>query len=175
MPTHTWPKAQSNMAPLAANKFGRLANGVGGRIKGTNIIVFITKDQVTVERRKDVTYGSYNWNYKPTKTKNGELNSPLEEREKNTQTTAAPQQRTCSSSKYFWTVFSWPKEQNASWSTSKTSTLNTPMKQYEYMQLIISEIPDKIIKEYNLSDCNSRQIYILQKYKKGCMAYLKLG
>jgi hypothetical protein len=36
-----------------------------------------------------------------TKKKNGELNLPLEEIELTTQTTAAPQQRTCSYSKYF--------------------------------------------------------------------------
>jgi hypothetical protein len=44
-----------------------LANGVGGCIKGSNTIIFITKDQVPTERRKDVPYRSYNCNYKPNK------------------------------------------------------------------------------------------------------------
>jgi hypothetical protein len=52
------PKHKTTWPHSAANKFGRLANGVGGCIKGINNIVFITKYQVPVERRKDVTHGS---------------------------------------------------------------------------------------------------------------------
>jgi hypothetical protein len=43
----------------AANKFGCLSQGVGGRVKGTNTIFFIRKAQVPKDRIKDVTYGSY--------------------------------------------------------------------------------------------------------------------
>ena len=42
----------------SANKFGRLANGIGGRIKNhTNIIEFMFQHKVPTERMKDVTYG----------------------------------------------------------------------------------------------------------------------
>ena len=43
----------------SANKFGRLAHGVGGRIKGTNTIKFIRTQDVKKERMKDVTYGQF--------------------------------------------------------------------------------------------------------------------
>jgi hypothetical protein len=44
----------------AANKFGQLANGVGGRIKNpTNTIKFISQHEVPADRRKDVTYGQF--------------------------------------------------------------------------------------------------------------------
>jgi hypothetical protein len=39
----------------SANKFGRLAQGVGGRIKGTDTIFFIRKHQVPEDRWKDIT------------------------------------------------------------------------------------------------------------------------
>ena len=53
---------------LAANKFGRLAQGLkDGRMKGTDTICFIRKDQVPTDRMNDVTYGSFNCNYKPNK------------------------------------------------------------------------------------------------------------
>ncbi|KAL7535732.1 LOW QUALITY PROTEIN: hypothetical protein ACHAXR_006702 [Thalassiosira sp. AJA248-18] len=43
-----------------ANEFGRLANGVGGRIKNpTNTIKFIRKEDIPMKRRKDVTYGQF--------------------------------------------------------------------------------------------------------------------
>ncbi len=50
-----------------ANEFGRLAQGVGTRIKGTNTIHFIQKNQVPQERVKDVTYGSFSCDFKPNK------------------------------------------------------------------------------------------------------------
>ena len=44
----------------SANEFGRLANGVGNRIKNpTNTIQFIHKKDIPQDRRKDVTYGSF--------------------------------------------------------------------------------------------------------------------
>jgi hypothetical protein len=50
-----------------ANEFGRLAQGVGGRVTGTNTIFFIQKDQFPIDRRKDVTYGSFGCKIKPNK------------------------------------------------------------------------------------------------------------
>ena len=41
----------------SANEFGRLAQGVGDRIKGTDTIHFITKPQVPHDRK--VTYASF--------------------------------------------------------------------------------------------------------------------
>ena len=41
---------------MAANKFGRLAQGVGGRVKGTDTIFFIHKHKIPQDRLKDVMY-----------------------------------------------------------------------------------------------------------------------
>jgi hypothetical protein len=40
----------------AADEFGRLAQGIGGRKKGTDTIRFIHKREIPVDRLKDVTY-----------------------------------------------------------------------------------------------------------------------
>ena len=40
----------------AADEFGRLAQGIGGRIKGTDTICFIHKREIPADRLKDVTY-----------------------------------------------------------------------------------------------------------------------
>jgi len=61
------PKYKETWSTSAANEFGRLAQGVGGRFKGTNTIFFIHKNQVPHERMKDVTYGSFSCDYKPNK------------------------------------------------------------------------------------------------------------
>ena len=39
------------------NEYGRLADRVGGQVKGTKTIRFIRKRDLPKERRKDVTYG----------------------------------------------------------------------------------------------------------------------
>jgi hypothetical protein len=50
------PKFKEAWNRAAANEFGRLAQGIGGRIEGTNTIEFIHKHEVPQNRFKDVTY-----------------------------------------------------------------------------------------------------------------------
>ena len=50
------PKLQEIWNREGANQFGRLAQGVGGRIEGTNTIHFIKKQEIPQDRLKDVTY-----------------------------------------------------------------------------------------------------------------------
>ena len=53
------PRYSEDWSISSANEFGRLAQGVGGRIKGTDTIKFISKDNIPEERFKDVTYGKF--------------------------------------------------------------------------------------------------------------------
>ncbi len=54
----------------SANKFGRLANGIGGRIKNpTNTIEFIYQHKVPKEQKQDVTYGQFVCTVRPKKAK----------------------------------------------------------------------------------------------------------
>ncbi len=54
---------------LSANEFGRLANGVGNKIKGTKTIKFIHKHEVPGDRRQDVTYGQFVCSIRPKKSR----------------------------------------------------------------------------------------------------------
>ena len=63
------PKHKVIWSKSSANKFGQLAQGLkDGRVKGTNTIKFIRKNQIPHDRRKDVTYGSFSCDMKPNKT-----------------------------------------------------------------------------------------------------------
>ena len=53
------PKYKKEWKISAANKFGQVAQGVGGRIKCTNTIKFIFKHRVPKGQFKDVTYGQF--------------------------------------------------------------------------------------------------------------------
>jgi len=61
-------KQQWNLS--SANKFGQLANGIGGRIDNpTNTIKFIRKEEVPQAKRKYVTYGQFVCTVHPEKAK----------------------------------------------------------------------------------------------------------
>ena len=53
------PKFAQVWSKSSANEFGRLADGVGGRVKGTKMIRFIFEHEIPTERRKEITYGSF--------------------------------------------------------------------------------------------------------------------
>ena len=63
------PNYKKNWSASSANEFGRLANGVRGRIKNpTNTIKFIRKKDIPSSSRKDVTYGSFVCNVRNEKS-----------------------------------------------------------------------------------------------------------
>ena len=53
------PKHMETWSESSANKFGRIANGVGGRIKVTNTIKFIRKCDVPSAQMKYMTHGQF--------------------------------------------------------------------------------------------------------------------
>jgi hypothetical protein len=56
------------MESFISQQFGRLANGISGRIKNpTNTIEFISQQDVPTERMKDVTYGQFVCTVQPEK------------------------------------------------------------------------------------------------------------
>jgi hypothetical protein len=61
------PKHAKVWSESSANEFGRLAQGVGGRVTGTNTIFFIQKDHVPIDRRKGVMCDSFVCELKPNK------------------------------------------------------------------------------------------------------------
>ena len=63
----TNPRYKTVWSTSSANEFGRLAQGIGGRVKGTNTIFFVTKQQVPKDRIKDVTYVKFVCELKPNK------------------------------------------------------------------------------------------------------------
>jgi hypothetical protein len=60
-------KHKETWSKLSENEFGRLANGVGGRVKGTNTIKFVHRRDVPSKRMKDVTFGKFVCTIRPEK------------------------------------------------------------------------------------------------------------
>jgi hypothetical protein len=59
------PKYRTLYRDSYAKELGRLAQGMPGLAEGTNIICFIPKRDVPIDRWRDVTYGRIVVNYRP--------------------------------------------------------------------------------------------------------------
>jgi hypothetical protein len=61
------PKYKEVWGKLYTTDLGYLAQGIPGVSKGTDTIVFIRRDEVPIDRIKDITYGCMCINYRPEK------------------------------------------------------------------------------------------------------------
>jgi len=72
------PKYKDVWGKSYTTELGRLAQGIPGVSKGTNTIVFITRNDIPFDRLKDVTYGRICANYRPEKELAVTDSTPLE-------------------------------------------------------------------------------------------------
>ena len=147
------PDLKKEWSLSSANEFGRLANGVGGRIKNpTNTIKFIHKRDVPSHRLKDVTYGQFVCTVRPEKAEQNRtryviggdrINYPGE--------VATPTAEMLVAKMLFNSVVSTV---GAKFMTMDISDfyLQTPLKRPEYIRMQLSDIPQEIIDEYKLLD-----------------------
>ena len=147
------PKYKKHWNTLSANEFGRLANGVGGRIKKpANTIKLIRNKDVPIARRKDVTYGSFVCNVHNNKSENNRTRSVLGGDQINYPEEAEmPTADMLVAKLLFNSVVS---TRNTKFMTMDISNfyLMTPLKRLGYIHISVKDIPDKIINEYKLRD-----------------------
>ena len=148
---HAWQRS-------SANEFGRLAQGVGGRIQGTNTIFFIPKHKIP--KNKMPTYARFVCTYRPQKsepnrtrlTVGGNLiryPGDVSTRIADLTTAIIHLNSTISdtTAKYMCMDI-------------RNFYLGTPLPNYEYIRFHIDDIPLEIQLEYNLQDiCSNGWIY----------------
>ena len=161
------PKHAKVWAHSAANEFGRLAQVVRTRIKGTNTINFIRENQVPQEWARDVTYGSFSCSFKPNKeekertrlTAGGDrINYPGDTGTPTTDMTLV---------KIIMNSVISTKGARCMMVDLKDFYLNTPMERPEYMCLKLSDIPEDIIEQYKLRDIVTPEGYVYLEIMKG--------
>jgi hypothetical protein len=161
------PKHAKVWSESSANEFGQLAQGVGGRVTGTNTIFFIQKDHIPIDRRKDVTYSSFVCELKPNKeekhctrlTAGGDRISYPED-------VATPTVDMTLVKILLNSVISIKDTQCVTLDI-KDFYLNTPMKRYIYMYLKLADIPEEIIEKYKLREIVTDDSYVYCKIRKG--------
>jgi hypothetical protein len=154
------PKHKEIWSKLAAIEFGRLAQGVGGRVKATNTIFFISKSQAPKDRIKDVTYGSFVCDIKQNKAEThrtrltaggNRINYPEDVGTPTVDTTLV---------KTFLNSVISTRGAKCVMVDIKDFYLNTPMKRYEYMRIKITDIHLEIIEEYKMHEIVTDDGYI---------------
>ena len=135
------------------NELGRLAQGMPGHAKGTNIIFFIPRHKVPKERMKDVTYGLITCLIrlekvdKPNRTRlavgGDRVHYPFD--------AGTPTANLLTVKLLINSKASTP---GAKFFTMdiKNFYLCTPMAWYEYMRLKLEDMPEDVIEHYPLHD-----------------------
>ena len=170
------PKFKKEWHTSSTNKFGRLAQGVGGRIKKpTDTIRFIRETDIPKERKKDVTYGSFVCTVRPEKaepnrtrfTAGGDkINYPGE--------VATLTAEMLLAKILFNSVISTP---GARFMTMDISNfyLMTPLLRPEYIRVRLSDMPEEIIQEYKLKEKANAKGFIFLSVHKGMYGLPQAG
>jgi hypothetical protein len=170
------PKYKDPCDKSAAKEFGCLAKGLKDeRVKETDTIKFIHKDQVPAERMKNVMYGSSRCNYKPNK-----------EEKECTRLTAGGDRinypDNCGTQTADMTLFKILINSILSTPNAKCIMmdikdfyLRTPMKRPEYMRLKITDIPEEIIEQYKLKLSATPDRYVYCEITQGMYGLPQAG
>jgi hypothetical protein len=169
------PKYKELWGKSYTTELGRLAQGIPGKSKGTNTIVFIKRDDVPIDRRRDVTYGRVCVNYRPEKADPNR-----------TRLTVGGNRITYPGDCGTPTVdmITVKIHLNSTISTKgaryctidlKDFYLNTPMERPEFMRMKLADLPEDFAKMYNLHDLVDDQGHVSIKIQKGMYGLPQAG
>jgi hypothetical protein len=168
------PKHKDIWTKAGANEFGRLAQGVGGRIDGTNTIFFVHKHEIPQDRLKDITYIKFvasvrTEKYDPHRIR-ATLGGNLIYHPDNVGTPTADL--------LLIQVFlnSVISSDGAKFATAVLFNfyVMTPLKQPEYGRVKMTDIPDKIINENKLHE-KATDVWIHFKVVQGMYGLPQAG
>ena len=152
----------------SANKFGKLANSIGGRIKNpTNTTEFIFKHKVPTEQKRNIMYGQFMCTVRPKKAEPNQthftvggdmINYPGK--------VATPSAEILVAKMLFNSIISM---KGVCFMTMDISNfyLMTPLHRPEFIRMKLSNIPDKVIDEYKLKEKATLDGSIYIKAKRG--------
>ena len=157
------PKYKKAWSISTANEFGRLAQGVGRQMKGTNTISFIHRHKVPQKRLNNLTFGIFVCNERPKKSEVNRTGFTIGGEKINYPgAVATPTAEMLVTKILFNSIISTK--------TAKCMTIdisnfypNSPLPRPEFVKIKINDIPEEIITEYKLRDkvTSNGHIYII--------------
>ena len=163
------PKYKETWQKAYGKELGRLAQGMPGRVEGTNTIYFINKNEIPQDRWKDVTYGRIVTAYRPEKSDPNRVRLTVGgDRINYTGDCGTPTADMLTAKIHFNSIIS-TKEARCMTIDIKDFYLNTPMPmpRHEYMRLKMSDIPEDVIQFYNLNSKATSDGYIYVSIRLG--------
>ena len=152
-----------------------MAQGVGGRIQGTNTIFFIHKHQVPADRWRDVTYAKFVCELKPNKKETHQTRLTIGgDKVHYPGDVGTP---TADLTLVKMHVNSVISTRNARYMTIdvKNFYLNMPMVRYKYVQIKLEDIPEEIICKNNLHEKVTKDGYVYVEIQKGMYGLPQAG
>ena len=148
-------------------EIGRLAQGLDGVVEGTDTLDFIAKHEIPPDRWKDVTYARIVCNYRPEKADpnrvritvgGNKINYPGD--------CGTPTADLLTVKLLLNSVISTP---GAKFMTMDISNfyLMTPLKRKEYLRMKLTDMPEDVIKQYNLREKATDDGWIYVAIKRG--------
>jgi hypothetical protein len=134
----------------SANEFGRLAQGIGGRISGKNTISFIDKSAVPEDRFKDVNYGKFVCSVRLEKAEKNRTRLVVGGNRINYPDKVGTPTADMLLAKILFNSVISTKGARFMTGDIKNFYLMTPLKQKEYVKLKLADIPQEVISEYKL-------------------------
>ncbi len=167
------PVTRKDWQISAANEFGRLAQGVGKRIKGTDTIKFIRRSDVP--KGRSITYAKFVCQVRAMKAEQNRtrltvggnrVDYPFGVTTKTADITTFKM--------HINSVVSRPKRRYCTMDV-KNFYLNTPMNWPEFMRIHIDDIPEEIILQYNLRELVHTDGYVYIEIGKGMYGLPQAG
>jgi len=166
------PKYKDVWGKSHTTELGRLAQGIPGISEGTNTIVFITRDEIPMNRLKNVTYGRICANYRPKKADPnrsrltvrlnvpGDCGTPIVD-----MVTVKLHLNSVILTKgtHYCTI------------DLKDFYLMTPMTRQEYMRMKIKDLPEEFVTMYNLTNKATANGFVYIKIQKGMYGLPQAG
>lgn len=146
------PKYKDIWGKAFGNEVGRLAQGMPGRVKGTDTINFIPKDTIPQDRWKDVTYARVCCNYRPEKEDPNRVRITLGgDRINYPGDCGTPTADLTTVKLLLNSVISTPNAKFMSIDI-KDFYLNTPLPRKEYIRMKLDMFPEDVVEHYNLNE-----------------------
>ena len=146
---------------------GRLAQGLKGRVKGTNTIYFINKNQVPKDRWKYVTYGCICANDRPEKEDPYRIWITIGGDRINYNEDCGTPTAYLLAVKLLLNIIFYTAGPKFFTMDIKNFYLNTPLPRYEYFRFKISDMPDDFIKSYVLYQKATKEGYLYVECRRG--------
>ena len=154
------PKVKEAWNISAANEFGRLAQGIKGRVKATDTIKFIPKSDIPPDRLKDVTYIKFVCQVRTEKDEPNRTRATFGGNLIHYPDDVGTETADLLLIKIFLnSVISTP---GARFATADLSNffLCTPMPRPEFGRVKLSDIPEEIIEEYKLREIATKDDWV---------------